>query len=177
MARWLYRGQLGDYLVEQGWITREQLEEALAEQRQTGKRIGEILVTRGWITRAQLQAALAAQLAVRVWDLRSQPPAPDVARRVPDWVARRYQVLPVQDDGRRLVVAMADPTDLEALDQVRLVTGREIEPVLADEEELKDAIGRTFGLMDQYIHDRSLPPGRLARCQPLTACVRARSWS
>ncbi|EKP94155.1 ATPase, T2SS/T4P/T4SS family [Thermaerobacter subterraneus] len=148
MARWLFRGQLGDYLVERGWITPDQLQAALEEQRRTGRRLGQILLRHGWITRAQLQEALAAQLAVRVWDLRRNPPDPAVARRVPDWVARRYQVLPVDDDGRRLVVAMADPTDLEALDQVRLVTGRDVEPVLADEDEIKAAVGRIFGLLE-----------------------------
>ncbi|GAB6876235.1 GspE/PulE family protein [Thermaerobacter litoralis] len=158
MARWLFRGQLGDYLVEQGWITGDQLRAALEEQRRTGRRLGQILLRHGWITRAQLQEALAAQLAVRVWDLRRNPPNPAVARRVPDWVARRYQVLPVDDDGRRLVVAMADPTDLEALDQVRLVTGREVEPVLADEDDLKAAVGRIFGLLE--VAERALRAAR-----------------
>ncbi|MFS8639470.1 MAG: GspE/PulE family protein [Symbiobacteriaceae bacterium] len=148
MAAILYRGRLGDYLVEQGWIDRAQLEEALAEQRRTGRRLGDVLVAKGFITRRQLQAALAAQLGVRTWDLRADPPPPEAARRIPDWIARRYQVLPVWQDDRRLVIAMADPTDLEALDQVRLVTGQEVEPVLADEEDLRDAIGRIFGLLE-----------------------------
>ena len=148
MAAFLYRGRLGDFLVEQGWINREQLEEALAEQRRSGRRLGDVLVAKGFISRWQLQAALAAQLGVRTWDLRADPPSPEVVRRIPDWIARRYQVLPVRQDDRRLVIAMADPTDLEALDQVRLVTGQEVEPVLADEAELRDAIGRIFGLLE-----------------------------
>ncbi|MCL6522255.1 MAG: GspE/PulE family protein [Firmicutes bacterium] len=148
MAAVFFRGQVGQYLVEKGWISQAQLEEALAEQRRSGRRLGEILLARGLLSRRQLQAALAAQLGVRSWDLRAVPPDPSVARSVPDWVARRYRLLPVRREAQRLVVAMADPTDLEALEEVRLRTGQEVEPVLADEEELDEAVGRIFGLLE-----------------------------
>ncbi|MDI3299552.1 MAG: ATPase, T2SS/T4P/T4SS family [Bacillota bacterium] len=148
MAAFFFRGQLGQFLVEKGWITRAQLEQALEEQRRSGRRLGEILLSQGLLSRRQLQTALAAQLGVRAWDLRAAPPEPAVARSVPDWVARRYQLLPVRQEGSRLVVAMADPTDLEALEEVRLLTGQEVEPVLGDEEDLREAIGRIFGLLE-----------------------------
>ncbi|MDI3317282.1 MAG: GspE/PulE family protein, partial [Bacillota bacterium] len=159
----LFRGPLGDYLVEQGWIRPEQLQEALEEQRRSGRRLGEILVGRGAITRRQLQTALGAQLGVRPWDLRAAPPEPAVARRIPDWVARRYRLIPVRESGRRLVLAMADPTDLEAVEQVRLLTGQEVEPVLVDEEEVREAIGRIFGLLETAERAARTAAGRSRR--------------
>lgn len=140
-----FRRQLGNLLVETGVITHQQLIEALAEQRRGGERLGRVLVRLGFVTEREITSALEEQLGI------AQVPAGLITDQallslVSEQLARRYKVLPLAREGRRLKMAMADPTNLVAIDDLRLVTGLEIIPLLAGEREIEIAIQRYYGM-------------------------------
>ncbi|HHW42822.1 MAG TPA: type II/IV secretion system protein [Desulfotomaculum sp.] len=139
------RRLLGDLLVETGVITRDQLKQALAEQRRSSERLGRVLVRMGFATERDITSALEDQLGIaRVSG--GLVADPQLLSLVPEQLARRYKVIPLAREGRRLRVAMADPTNLMALDDLRLVTGLEIDPLLAGEREIEAALQRYYGL-------------------------------
>ncbi len=135
---------LGTLLVQRGLITPAQLEDALAEQRQQHRLLGEIVVTRGWLTPLGLYYTLAEQRGMDVVDLDSSPPDPLCARRVPEAMARRLRVLPIAAVEDGILVGMADPSDVIALDDLRLTIGRTVYPVLADPEQLERALNLAY---------------------------------
>jgi len=138
---------LGEYLVRTGVITPEQLQAGLEQQSRTGCLLGEALVSLGFLTKETLFVQLAEFLGVPYISLRTTPPDPDAARMISARLAHRYQLIPVRRQGNRLTVAMATPTDIAAEDELRAITGLEIEPALADPEEIEDAISRIFDVM------------------------------
>ena len=112
--------QLGDVLLEQGLITPVQLAEAVAEQRRIGRSLGRVLVDLGLLDEGQLVAALAQQIGLAFVDLTDHPVDGSAVLRVPEQVCRRHVALPIGYDDGRLVVAMADPANVFAVDDVRL---------------------------------------------------------
>ena len=135
--------QIGDILLDQGLITPGQLEQALAEQAKGEKRLGRVLIDLGIVREAELVAALARQLGMTFVDLGDYQVDPTAAALLPEQVARRYRALPIgyQDDGR-LLVAMADPANLFALDDIRTITGMEVQPVVATAGDIEAAVGK-----------------------------------
>ena len=135
--------QIGDILLDQGLITSGQLEQALAEQTKGEKRLGRVLIDLGIVREAELVAALARQLGMTFVDLGDYQVDPTAAALLPEQVARRYRALPIgyQDDGR-LLVAMADPANLFALDDIRTITGMEVQPVVATAGDIEAAVGK-----------------------------------
>ncbi len=135
--------QLGDLLLEQGLIDRAQLDEALEQQRLEGGNLGRILVERGVITEHALVAALAKRLGMDFADLSQQMVDPSVVTMIPEALARRHRAVPigVSDDGD-LVVAMSDPSNIVALDDLRTVTDRSLKPVVATRSDVEDTIDR-----------------------------------
>lgn len=144
----IHRQRLGDFLIMKGALSPEQLEHALALQKVTGRRLGQVLVDLGLLKPEELLQVLSEQLGVRYWDLEAQPPDPAAARLISDRLARRFHLIPVLRDGERLIVAMAEPTNVEAQDEVAMLTGMDVEPVLAREEDILLAISRVFGVME-----------------------------
>ncbi|MDR7400815.1 MAG: GspE/PulE family protein [Armatimonadota bacterium] len=140
------RKRIGDILVETGVITPQQLAEALAQQRRTRERLGRILVEQGAATERQLAQALAAQLDLPLVSLSSARIDPAAVRLVPEVIARKRKVLPLQLDGGHLVVAMADPLDVFALDDVAIAARRPVKPVVAMESEVEATIERVYGM-------------------------------
>ncbi len=138
------RPPLGALLLERGLVTPEQLDAALAEQRRTRQRLGRILVDRGVVGRRPLLEALAAQLGVPFVDLAEGIPDEDLARRLPEWAARRYRMVPVARRGDRTVVAMADPTDLVGLETARMFVKDPV-PAVALDADVDAAIARLYG--------------------------------
>jgi len=137
------RTRLGDLLVQQGVISPEQLSEALAHQQVTGERVGQALVSTGVLTEAQLVATLATQVGLSFVDLGEHPVDPSAVARVPAALCRRSTLLPIGLDAeRRLVVAMADPGDVVAVDDIRSITGLDVQPVVATRDDLRTAIER-----------------------------------
>jgi type IV pilus assembly protein PilB len=134
--------QLGDVLLEGGLVTPVQLEVALEEQRRLGRALGRVLVDLQILTEGQLVASLAEQIGMRFVDLSDYPVDGSAVSRVPDSVCRRHTALPIGYDEGKLVVAMADPANLFALDDMRSMAGMEIRPVVATKPDVLAAINR-----------------------------------
>ena len=142
----LKRALLGSLLVEAGIITQAQLDQALAEQRRQNntKRLGEILVSMRFLSEAELLNALSKQLGCRVVDLNVEPPDQQALQIVPSEFALRHQLLPLRQTDHMLTVAMADPLDIQSIDDLRLLTGFRIEPVLAGASEIRRALEQFY---------------------------------
>ena len=127
----------GEILLEMGLITPQQLEEALDEQKHTHLRIGEVLLQRGWIKGAELTKALARRLGVQFLDLEEMRVDPSAAGLITDRDARRYAAIPVAYvNDHTLLVAMVNPSNVFALDDLRILTGYDIEAAIATEEDV-----------------------------------------
>lgn len=140
--------RIGDILVESGLITQEQLEEALKIQKQTKKRLGDTLITNGFITEQQLIEVLEFQLGIPHVSLYKYQIDRSIAQIIPESLAIRYQVIPIKKKGNKLTVAMADPLDYYAIDDLRMTTGFQIEPVIATKDELSKTIDRFYGMQE-----------------------------
>ena len=140
--------RLGELLFEAGKITREQLDKALAENKQTRKRIGRILVKQGVISEAELLEVLVKKLGIPLIDLSTTQPERSAVQMIPMSLAERHGVLPIRRNGNRLMVAMLDPTNFFAIDDLRMVTQCEIEPLIATESDILKAIQRSYSVSD-----------------------------
>jgi type IV pilus assembly protein PilB len=152
--------RIGELLIRRHLITEEQLAEGLHAQRTTPLPLGTILVRLGFITEEALLQAMAAHANVRAWRLDQNPPSPEALEKLSAEVCHVNRVLPVAVRGETLVLATADPDDIEAIDLVKYATRMHVEPVLADRERLLRAIdaahGRTTAmedLVDQALKD------------------------
>jgi twitching motility protein PilT len=137
--------QLGDVLLEQGVISRDQLDFAQAEEARTGESAWRILVQREELTERDLVRARAAQIGLPFVDVRSETPPPQVLNLIGEEMSRRQMVLPIAfDAGGRLVVAMAEPTNHLALDEVTRTTGKQILAAAAHHQDLLETIDRLY---------------------------------
>jgi type IV pilus assembly protein PilB len=134
--------QLGQLLLEEGKVSPAQLEAAFAEQRRVGHSLGRVLVELGILTEQELVATLAKQIGMPFVDLSDRTIDPTAASRLPLAMAKRHCALPIGYDGDRLVVAMSDPGNVFAVDDVRAVTGMELRPVVATKADVLAAIDR-----------------------------------
>jgi type IV pilus assembly protein PilB len=139
------RVRLGTMLVRADVLTAEQLEEALAEKAETGKRLGEIVVDRGWVTSRDLGRALAEQHHIEFIDLMEAEIEDAAASLLPERLARRYRAVPIRFLGEdKVLVAVADPTDVLASDDLRLALGMHIEFAVADQHDLERTLGKLY---------------------------------
>ena len=138
----------GDVLVDEGLITREQLASAAAEQERQGRSLGRVLIEMGVIKEPELVAALARQLGLGFVDLADHSIDPQAVSLLPEPVARRYRALPIGFEDSHLIVAMSDPANVFALDDIRTITGMEVRPVVATAADVENAI-RRYGQFDQ----------------------------
>src|SRR6266481_7994874 len=129
--------RLGDLLVREGLISREQLDKALQEQKQNGTRVGYNLVKLGFIQEIELTKTLAKQYKMPAVDLSKFEVDPKIVKLIPADLALKNLVLPLKRDGRTLTVAMADPTNLGVLDDLKFITRYDIFPVIAGEYTLR----------------------------------------
>jgi type IV pilus assembly protein PilB len=134
--------QLGDILLEGGLVTTGQLDVAVEEQRRLGRSLGRVLVEQGVLTESQLVAALATQIGMRFVDLSDFPVDGSAVAKLSDSVCRRHTVLPIGYEEGKLVVAMADPANVFALDDIRSLTGLDVRPVVATKADVLSAINR-----------------------------------
>jgi len=141
--------RLGDVLLQEGLLTREQLSSALAEQRSSGQRLGYILVKQGLVDEVVVTKALARQLRMPAVDLSRFEPDQKILRLIPSDVARKSLVLPLRRDGRNLTVAMADPTDLGLLQDLKFITRYDVFPVIAGEFTLRALIEKFYEAGEQ----------------------------
>jgi type IV pilus assembly protein PilB len=136
--------RLGDLLVAEGLITPEQLARALAEQKGTTEKLGGVLVRLGLLTEDQLIGFLSRQYGIPSITLSQLDIDPEVLRLVPPQIARKYEVLPVKRVGNTLTLAMADPTNVFAVDDVAFMTNLQVLPVVASQASIRQAIERNY---------------------------------
>lgn len=138
--------KLGDLLVQADMLTVKQLKKALAEQERTGEKLGEILVKKGWVTEQNIVEVLEFQLGIPHVDLSKYAIDPKAASMISESLAKRYMLIPIQIENDRLVVAMSDPLNVYAIDDVKLATKMEVMPVIASLADVKQAIDRMYGV-------------------------------
>jgi type IV pilus assembly protein PilB len=143
---------LGDILVEENLITQEQLATAAAEQERLGRSLGRVLIEMGMIKEPDLVAALARQVGLDFIDLDEYQIDPNAVSMLPEQVARRYRALPIGFENSHLLVAMSDPANVFALDDIRTITGMEVKPVVATVADVDAAI-RRYGQFEQSATD------------------------
>ena len=136
---------LGDLLVRENLISRQQLRRALEYQRVHGGRLGYCLIQLGWVTGDDISAILCRQFGLPSINLPVFRVNPSVVRLIPPETARKYQVLPLSREGSTLTVATIDPTDVLAMDDLQFMTGFTIEPVVAAESAIRGAIQKHYG--------------------------------
>lgn len=140
--------RIGDVLVAAGAITEEQLQEGLAKQKETGRKLGNALVDLGFISNDMLITVLTTQLGIDYIELKGAKIEDKVIHMVPESMVTKYQAIPIEvdpDNPNILKVAMADPMDIMAMDDIGLVTNLQVEPMLASEEAIKSAIDKYYG--------------------------------
>ncbi len=157
---------LGQLLCEKDYLDPTRLEQALSEQRVQCRRLGEILVDLGYITQLQLNEALALQAGIERIDLTSLSVSADIIGLVPAECVNNMNVLPLWMEGQRLAVAMIDPFQIEAVEELRLVTGCSIRRYYGDPVEMENAILRFYGshvarMLDDLVPDEWQGTGQI----------------
>ncbi|MBI1845534.1 MAG: type IV-A pilus assembly ATPase PilB [Candidatus Rokubacteria bacterium] len=136
--------RLGDLLVAEGLITQEQLQKALAEQKGRSEKLGSILVRLSFLGEDQLTEFLSRQYGIPSITLSQLDIDPDVLKLVPAQIAKKYEIVPVAREGNALTLAMADPTNVFALDDVTFMTNLQVSPVVAFQNAIRKAIERSY---------------------------------
>ena len=144
--------RLGELLVREGSISEDQLQTALVEHKKRKTKIGRTLIDLGFLSEDRLLGALAQQLRIPLVDLRQLPFDFETARRLPETHARRFRAIVLEDDGRKILVGMADPTDISALDEIARVLKRPIRRALVSESDLLRILDLVYRRTDEITH-------------------------
>ena len=136
--------RIGDKLVQYGYITEEQLQKALLNQKGTGKRVGEILIEQGVITAELLTHVLTELLNVENIDLSPANITPEAIKKIPQNICKRYKVFPYKIEDNKLHLAMEDPQDREAIQDVRRIAGMDIIANIATISDINQAIEQWY---------------------------------
>ncbi len=136
--------RLGELLLNYNKIEKVQLEEALKKQENSDKRLGQLLIELGYITEKDLVDVLEYQLGVPGIDINQYELNPSLASYIPENIARRYEAVPLLKENNKLIVAMADPTNIVAFDDMEMASGLKIEPVLTTKKEIRQAQGLVY---------------------------------
>ena len=143
--------RLGDLLLREGLITKEQLDKALQEQKASGTRLGYNLVKLGFVQETEITKMLARQFRMPAVDLSRFEVDPKIVKMIPAEIALKHLVLPLKKEGRTLTVAMADPTNMGVIDDLKFVTRYDIFPVIAGEYTLRTAIDKYYEQVDAQL--------------------------
>ncbi|HYV96851.1 MAG TPA: ATPase, T2SS/T4P/T4SS family [Gemmatimonadaceae bacterium] len=141
--------RIGDLLVREGMISKEQLDKALQEQKQNGTRVGYNLIKLGFVQELELTKMLAKQYKMAAVDLSRFEVDPKIVKLVPTDIAVKNLVLPLKRDGRTLTVAMADPTNYAVIDDLKFITRFDVVPVIAGEFTLRTLVEKHYEAADQ----------------------------
>lgn len=160
------RKKLGDILVEANKIREDQLKYALKLQNKKGDRLGKILVDEGIISEKEILEVLEFQLGIPHVDLKQFYIEPKVLKTVPESLARKHNIIPINLHNNILTVAMNDPLNIFIIDEIKLVSGKEIQPAIALEEDIRTTIEYYYGkqtvekavedFTKEYSHENSL---------------------
>ena len=137
--------RIGELLLKEKRITAEQLQEALNYQRQNGGKLGLNLIKLGFVKDEEVTALLSRQYGVPSIALAEFEIDPAVAKLVPAETAQKYQIVPLSRSGATLTIAMTDPTNVFAMDDIKFMTGYNVEPVVASETAVLEAIQKYYG--------------------------------
>jgi len=138
--------RLGEMLVDEGIITDEQLQEAMHEQKIKGGRLEKILISQGYVTQDVIMAFVGTQLGIPHVNLAEIGDIPtEVIFSVPESIATNHILIPIAQKDKKLTVAMADPLNVFAIDDIKMMTGFEVEPVIASEAEIKAVQAKFYG--------------------------------
>ena len=143
--------KLGDILVREGLITLEQLKKALQEQKSSGMRLGYTLVKLGFIEETEVTKMLARQYRMPAVDLSRFEVDPKILKLIPPDIATKHVVLPLKREGRTLTVAIADPNNVAAIEDIKFITRCDVFPVIAGEYTLRNAIDRYYQQSDAQL--------------------------
>ncbi len=143
--------KLGDILVREGLITLEQLKKALQEQKSSGMRLGYTLVKLGFIEETEVTKMLARQYRMPAVDLSRFEVDPKILKLLPPDIATKHVVLPLKREGRTLTVAIADPNNVAAIEDIKFITRCDVFPVIAGEYTLRNAIDRYYQQSDAQL--------------------------
>ena len=143
--------RLGDLLVKESIITQEKLTRALEEQKKTKARLGSCVVKLGFVSDEDITTFLSRQYGVPSINLTYFEVDPSVIKLVPEETARRYEVLPLSRVASSLTIAMVDPTNVFAMDDIKFMTGFNIEPVVASETAIQEALKKFYGSADDQL--------------------------
>jgi type IV pilus assembly protein PilB len=137
--------KLGELLLKENMITPQQLQEALAHQKTNGGKLGKALITLGHVRDEEITSLLSRQYGVPSINLEQFEVDPAIVKIIPAETAKKYQILPLSRSGATLTIAMADPTNVFAMDDIKFMTGYNVEPVVASESSLEEAIEKYYG--------------------------------
>lgn len=140
--------RIGDLLVAAGAITDEQLDEAIAHQKENGGKIGNVILDLGFISKELLITVLTTQMGIDFIELKACKLEDEIIHLLPENLVNKYKVIPIgydEDNPNVLKVAMADPMDIMAIDDIGIITNMQVEPLLAMEEDIMEAIGKYYG--------------------------------
>lgn len=141
--------RLGDALIQEGLINEEQLKQALALQGKSGKRLGAVLVEMHLVTEHDIVQILSKQLRIPFIDLSNYLIDPSIAKLAPEHIAKRHMLIPINRVGNKLTVAMVDPLNIIAVDDIQLLTGLMIKPVVATHTDITKALHDVYGAVAQ----------------------------
>jgi type IV pilus assembly protein PilB len=136
--------RLGDILVEEGKVTRAQLDATLEMSQRSGQKLGSVLVKKGFIEERELVDILAAKLDVRPVNFQETDLPGNVATLLPEELCRMYKVMPMGVEKQKFRIAMVNPSDLKTIDILRFKVGMELEPYMAAEKDLLETIERIY---------------------------------
>src|SRR6266550_35437 len=136
--------RIGELLLKEKLITPEQLQQALTQQKSNGGKLGYNLVKMGFVKDEQITALLSKQYGVPAISLAQFKIDPTIVKLVPTETARKYQIIPLSRSGSTLTIAMTDPTNVFAMDDIKFMTGYTVEPVVASEVAITDAIEKYY---------------------------------
>jgi type IV pilus assembly protein PilB len=147
---------LGEFLIEKGLISQEQLSEASGIAKTKGEKVQDVLVELGYVTAEQAMQALADMNHYEFFDLRDVPIPPAVVELVPESVARENFIIPLVEEDDALKVLVSDPNDIETIDKLQFILNRKINIALATKESIVEAINRNYGQMGDESADSML---------------------
>lgn len=134
----------GTLLIEAGIITEEQLNEAIEQQKVCNKKLGEVLKEKGYISQQDIIQILESQLGIPRIDLEKLDLSQDIVKMIPENLAKRHQVVPVEVVGNKIIVAMSDPLNMFAIDDIKIYTGLDVVPNIASPQDIKKTIDKFY---------------------------------
>jgi type IV pilus assembly protein PilB len=136
--------RIGELLLREKKVSPQQLAQAQEEAKRTGKRLGAALTKLGYVKDAELTQIVAQQYSLPAINLSEIEIDPAILKLIPKEICQKHQVIPVQRKGATLIVAMADPANIYAIDELKFLTQYNIEPVVASDQQIEDALGRYY---------------------------------